>query len=42
MHGLTVGEVARRAAVHIDTLRYYERRGTVVLGFWLFDDQRHF
>jgi MerR family mercuric resistance operon transcriptional regulator len=29
MHGLTVGEVARRAAVHIDTLRYYERQGLV-------------
>lgn len=29
MHELTVGEVARRAAVHIDTLRYYERQGLV-------------
>ena len=29
MLGLTVGEVARRAAVHIDTLRYYERQGLV-------------
>ncbi len=29
MHGLTVGEVAKRAAVHIETLRYYEREGLV-------------
>src|SRR5438093_12500646 len=29
MHGLTVGEVAKRAAVHIATLRYYERQGLV-------------
>jgi len=29
MHRLTVGEVARRAAVHIETLRYYERQGLV-------------
>ena len=29
MHGLTVGEVARRTAVHIETLRYYERQGLV-------------
>ena len=29
MHGLTIGEVARRAAVPIDTLRYYERQGLV-------------
>ncbi len=29
MHGLTVGEVARRAAVHVETLRYYEREGLV-------------
>ena len=29
MHRLTVGEVAKRAAVHIETLRYYERRGLV-------------
>src|SRR5215510_5048675 len=29
MHGLTVGEVAKRATVHIDTLRYYERQGLV-------------
>jgi MerR family mercuric resistance operon transcriptional regulator len=27
MNGLTVGEVAKRARVHIETLRYYERRG---------------
>ena len=29
MHGLTIGEVAKRAAVHIETLRYYEREGLV-------------
>ena len=29
MRGLTIGEVARRAAVHIETLRYYERQGLV-------------
>ena len=27
MNGLTVGEVAAHANVHIETLRYYERRG---------------
>jgi MerR family transcriptional regulator, copper efflux regulator len=27
MNGLTIGEVAKRARVHIETLRYYERRG---------------
>ena len=27
MQRLTIGEVARRAAVHIETLRYYERQG---------------
>jgi MerR family mercuric resistance operon transcriptional regulator len=27
--GLSIGEVARRAAVHVETLRYYERRGLV-------------
>jgi MerR family copper efflux transcriptional regulator len=29
MDGLTIGEVAERAGVHIETLRYYERRGLV-------------
>jgi MerR family transcriptional regulator, copper efflux regulator len=29
MQGLTIGEVAKRAAVHIETLRYYERQGLV-------------
>src|SRR5262245_24156851 len=29
MSGLTIGEVAERANVHIETLRYYERRGLV-------------
>ena len=29
MHRLTIGEVAKRAAVHIETLRYYERQGLV-------------
>jgi len=29
MDGLTIGEVAAQAKVHIETLRYYERRGLV-------------
>ena len=29
MDGLTIGEVAAQARVHIETLRYYERRGLV-------------
>jgi Hg(II)-responsive transcriptional regulator len=29
MHGLTIGEVAEQAGVHIETLRYYERRGLI-------------
>lgn len=29
MTGLTIGEVAKKAQVHIETLRYYERRGLV-------------
>lgn len=29
MNGLTIGEVAERAKMHIETLRYYERRGLV-------------
>ena len=29
MDGLTIGEVAQRARVHIETLRYYERQGLV-------------
>lgn len=29
MDGLTIGEVGKRAAVHIETLRYYERRGLI-------------
>lgn len=27
MNGLTIGQVAQTAAVHVETLRYYERRG---------------
>lgn len=27
MDGLTSGDVARQASVHVETLRYYERRG---------------
>lgn len=27
MNGLTIGQVAEAATVHIETLRYYERRG---------------
>jgi len=27
MPDLTIGEVAKRAGVHVETLRYYERRG---------------
>jgi hypothetical protein len=30
VNGLTIGEVARRARVHVETLRYYERRGLLV------------
>ena len=29
MDELTIGEVAEQAKVHIETLRYYERRGLV-------------
>jgi MerR family transcriptional regulator, copper efflux regulator len=29
MDGLRIGEVARRAKVHVETLRYYERRGLI-------------
>ncbi len=29
MNGLTVGELAREAGVHSETLRYYERRGLI-------------
>jgi MerR family copper efflux transcriptional regulator len=29
MNGLTIGEVAERATVHIETPHYYERRGLV-------------
>lgn len=29
MNGLTIGAVARQAGVHIETLRYYERKGIV-------------
>ena len=29
MQALTIGEVAKRAAVHSETLRYYERQGLV-------------
>ena len=29
MDGLTIGEVAAQAKVHVETLRYYERRGLV-------------
>lgn len=29
MDGLTIGEVAEQAKVHIETLRYYERRGLI-------------
>jgi MerR family mercuric resistance operon transcriptional regulator len=30
MGGLTIGEVAERAKVHVETMRYYERRGLLV------------
>ena len=30
MDGLSIGEVAKRARVHVETLRYYERRGLLV------------
>ena len=29
MHELTRGDVAEQAAVHVETLRYYERRGLI-------------
>jgi len=29
MNGLSIGEVAEQARVHVETLRYYERRGIV-------------
>ena len=29
MRGLTIGELAEQAGVHIETLRYYERRGLI-------------
>src|SRR5439155_25102161 len=29
MQALTIGEVAKRAAVHSETLRYYERQGLI-------------
>lgn len=29
MDGLTIGHLARLAGVHIETLRYYERRGLI-------------
>ena len=29
MHGLTIGESARRAAVPVYTIRYYERQGLI-------------
>jgi MerR family mercuric resistance operon transcriptional regulator len=29
MNGLTIGDVAKQADVHIETLRYYERRSLV-------------
>ena len=29
MESLTIGQVAKQATVHIETLRYYERRGLV-------------
>jgi len=29
MSDLTIGEIAKRAGVHVETLRYYERRGLV-------------
>jgi MerR family copper efflux transcriptional regulator len=29
MNGLTIGEMAERAKVHVETLHYYERRGLI-------------
>lgn len=29
MAGLTIGQVARRSAVNVETVRYYERRGLI-------------
>jgi MerR family transcriptional regulator, copper efflux regulator len=44
MEGLTSGEVAERAGVHIETLRYYERRGLIerpprsATNYWLYPE----
>ena len=29
MNGFTIGELAKQAKVHVETLRYYERRGLI-------------
>lgn len=29
MSGITIGELARRASVNVETIRYYERRGLI-------------
>jgi MerR family mercuric resistance operon transcriptional regulator len=40
--GLRIGDVARSAAVNVQTLRYYERRGLVVPGFRRHSGQREY
>jgi DNA-binding transcriptional MerR regulator len=39
---LRIGDVARKAGVNIQTLRYYERRGLVVAGYRRHSGQREF
>ncbi len=29
MHGLTIGQLAKESNVHVETIRYYERRGLI-------------
>ncbi|MFQ5589098.1 MAG: MerR family DNA-binding transcriptional regulator, partial [Nitrospiria bacterium] len=29
MDGLTIGRLAKAASVHVETIRYYERRGLI-------------
>ncbi len=44
MAGLTIGQVAKRAGVHVETIRYYQRRGLLAIppkpmyGFRRYDD----
>jgi len=42
MKGLTIGQAARRAQVHVETLRYYERRGLVARPRRSVSNYRHY